>query len=625
MCGETEMDLIEASLDFLVNKVGPRFSGFEEREGQTEMLRACARSVAGGGCLLAEAGTGTGKTFAYLIPIVLSGKKAVISTRTKNLQEQLVRKDLAFLSSLTESTFAIAKGRGNYLCTRRLNAMKTVEDGDVEGYRRLLLWTAETDTGDLETLAGLPYSLWEKVCADADACRGQACGFYRDCFYFRARRRWERAQIVVSNHALTVLNAMIPNDTKILPQADVLVLDEAHSLDQVLSDMVGITLARRTAEQLFSRLLRLDERGSYRGLLASTPALFRPTESLRQEISQFWSGVKAALGNRETISGTFARHEEALQLSSALEGFVEEARTSVRGLFDEDQEIEVKAALMKLAALSEGLGTFALGAPGYVRWSEIEGERTALRMAPLYPREFMADSILGSHESVILTSATLSVNGDFSMIKAVLGVEGASTISVASPFDMARQVTIAIRGGIDLKAESGIGRLAEAIVEEASRADGGILVLFTSREVMKKCWDLSSEGLRSLGLKAMLQGELPHHVMLDTMRGTTNSVIFGLDSFWEGVDVRGDSLKCLVITKLPFEVPAEPMVRARTEEIEKRGGKPFLEYSLPRAVLKFRQGFGRLIRSRSDTGRVVICDERVRTMWYGKTFLKSIS
>lgn len=618
------MDLTEHSVDFLVTTIGGRFSDFEERHGQVEMLRACARVIAGGGSLLAEAGTGTGKTFAYLVPIVLSGKKAVVSTRTKNLQEQLVNKDLAFLSTLREFSFAIAKGRNNYLCLRRLNAMKTVDDEDAEGYRSLLLWSAETDTGDLETLPFLPFSLWEKVCADADTCKGPACAFYRDCFYFRARRLWERAQIVVSNHALTVLNAMIPSDTKILPPADALVLDEAHSLDQVLSDMVGITLSRRTAEHLFSRLLRLDDRGTYRGLLSSTPALFGPTESLKQEISHFWAGVKASLGNKQTIGGTFGKHDEAVGLSAALNEFIDQVRTSVTGLFEEDQELEIRGALIKLAALSEGLETFSLGAPGFVRWSEIEGERTALRMAPLYPREFVVSNILGSHESVILTSATLSVNGDFSMIRDVLGLDTPATLSVASPFDISRQVTMTVRRGIDLRSDTGVSRLADAVVDEASRAEGGILVLFTSRDVMNRCWDLSAEGIRSHGLVPMLQGELPRSVMLQTMRATTNSVIFGLDSFWEGVDVRGDSLKCLVITKLPFEVPTEPMVRARTEEIEKRGGKPFIEYSLPRAVLKFRQGFGRLIRSRSDSGKVVICDERIETMWYGKIFRRSV-
>ncbi len=206
----------------------------------------------------------------------------------------------------------------------------------------------------------------------------------------------------------------------------------------------------------------------------------------------------------------------------------------------------------------------------------------------------------------------------------VLGLEGAETLSVPSPFDFKKQIAVHIKRGINLRQPGSAEKLAAVIIEEASRGDGGMLVLFTSRESMRAAWAIAGEALREMGLNPMVQGEMPNRLMLEIMRESENSVIFGLDSFWEGVDVKGDSLKCLIMAKLPFEVPTEPIVKARTEEIELEGGNAFYEYSLPRAVLKFRQGFGRLIRSKSDSGRVIICDGRIETMAYGRTFLGSI-
>jgi ATP-dependent DNA helicase DinG len=301
-------------------------------------------------------------------------------------------------------------------------------------------------------------------------------------------------------------------------------------------------------------------------------------------------------------------------------------KSATSGLFEEDEEIELRAAMMKLRDIAAAIGQFPEGLTDYVRWIEIEERRTALRMSPVYPRDFIRKSILPSHESVILTSATLSVAGDFSFNEHLLGLEDSRKAVFPSVFDLARQTTIDIRHGIDLRNDpESIRRLAEVIIEEASKKDGGVLVLFTSKDVMKKTWDITESALLLMGLKPMMQGEqIKNRYMLDIMRECDNAVIFGLDSFWEGVDIRGDALKCLIITKLPFEVPTAPITLARTEDIEKRGGNPFYEYSLPRAVIKFRQGFGRLIRSKTDTGRVIICDERIETKRYGRKFLESI-
>ena len=612
------------SMEFLQTAVKGAMEDYELRDPQLEMMGACSKIMEGGGTLLAEAGTGTGKTFAYLIPIILSGKKAIIATKTINLQEQLASKDLSFLSYLQGFDYAIAKGRGNYLCLRRLNSFRSDDREEQAEYRKIVGWASETDCGDREEYGPDMNSIWENVSSDADACRARKCSYFRDCHYFIARQRWEKARIVVANHALITLNSMMTDDTRILPKAEVLVLDEGHALDSVLCDQIGITLSARGIDYILNRLLKIDQRGVYKGLLSQSPTLFQPVESLRTELGLFWVMVRKELCNSEIIQGRFRLSDMMHCLSDSLKSLISSIRTSTTGLFQEDDEIELKAALMKLSKTAEAMETFPEGMDGFVRWPEIQERKISLRMAPIYPGDFVQQSILPEYRSIILTSATLSVAGNFHVTSSILGLEKSVTLTVPSPFDISNQITVEVKQGINFKSEDSTEKLAGVIVAEASKTVGGILVLFTSRDVMKRTWDICFGELRNMGFNPMLQGELQNRLMLQIMRESENSAIFGLDSFWEGVDVKGDSLKCLIITKLPFEVPTEPMFIARTEEIKKAGGNPFTEYSLPRAVLKFKQGFGRLIRSKSDTGRVVICDERIKTMRYGRNFLEGV-
>jgi ATP-dependent DNA helicase DinG len=619
-------ELQESAVSFLQNEITGALEGYEVRHSQSEMIGACSAVIEKGGILIVEAGTGTGKTFAYLIPSVLSGQKVIVSTRTRNLQEQLVGKDLKFLASLKDFDYALAKGRSNYLCLRRLHAFTPTKREEVSDYEMLMEWAAETDSGDFEDFHQRNSTLLERVCSDSDACRKSKCQYYRQCFYYRARAKWEDAQILVVNHALLSINALMPDDSKILPEADVLIVDEAHALDNVLSSQIGITLSLRRFESIMNRLLKLEERGVYRGLLAKSPHLFPVIESLRSEMGIFWIRVKEGLKDKEIINESFIFQELMKDLAESITSCIDTIKASILGLFQEDEEIELTAAMMKLHLFASDMETFSPGMEGFVRWPELEDRKIALRMIPVYPKDFVTANIVPAYKAILLTSATLSVNKDFSLITDTLGLEGAKTETLPSPFDMRKQVSIEIKQGINLLGNGeGIEKLAKVILDEAAKKEGGILVLFTSRKVMDSTWDMVSEDLMQMGLFPMKQGgDMANKTMLEVMRDTTKGVILGLDSFWEGVDIRGDSLKMVVITKLPFPVPTEPIVVAREEVLKKAGRNPFYEYMLPAAVLKFKQGFGRLIRSKDDEGTVIICDERIRTQRYGQRFLESI-
>ena len=320
------------SMEFLQSAVKGAMEDYELRAPQLKMMRACAKIIEDGGSLLAEAGTGTGKTFAYLIPIILSGKKAIIATKTINLQEQLASKDLSFLASLQNFDYAVAKGRGNYLCLRRLNSYRSDDRDEQAEYKRIVGWASETDIGDREEYGPDMNSIWENVCSDADACRAKKCPYYRDCHYFIARQKWERARIVVANHALTALNSMMTEDARILPKADILVVDEGHGLDNVLCDQIGITLSARGIDYIFNKLLRVDHRGVYKGLLSQSPALFQPVEALKTEIGLFWVRVRSELKNREIIQGRF-------RISDMMHGLAD----SMKALIKQHQDINHRA------------------------------------------------------------------------------------------------------------------------------------------------------------------------------------------------------------------------------------------------------------------------------------------
>ncbi|MCL5238312.1 MAG: hypothetical protein M1353_10780 [Nitrospirae bacterium] len=427
---------------------------------------------------------------------------------------------------------------------------------------------------------------------------------------------------MVANHSLIGIHSMI-KEGKILPKADVLVVDEAHALDSVLSEIIGTTISNTRFDSIMNRFLNFDKDDIPKSILSASLHLFKDIELLKSEVSSMWKALRIRHKNMELIKNLKGKGA-LVKSSSSIKSLIIKIKGSATGLFKEDQEIELIAALRRLERFADDLVAFGRKADGLVRWMEIKGDKTTFRLAPLYPRDFVLKKIVPKYKSLILTSATLSVANDFGYTARMLGLENSKTISLPSPYNMRQQVSPKLRRGIDLDTAEGIKKLAQTVLNEAYKKDGGILVLFTSREIMRKAWNLCFTDLKEHGFRPMLQGEIANKMIVDVMRNCTNSVVFGLDSFWEGVDIKGDSLKCLIITKLPFEVPSTPMPKARMLDMENKGENSFYKYLLPRAILKFKQGFGRLIRSESDIGRVIICDERIATEKYGSKFIKSV-
>jgi len=605
--------------------------GFELRPSQHEMLAACERVVQAGGVLLVEAPTGVGKTFAYAIPAILSEKRTIISTNKKNLQDQLVQKDLPLLARVRNFRFSVAKGFSNYLCLLALHGFQPKTVPEVQEHTRLLRWADETEDGDADSLT--PSSpLWDEVCADSAGCLRQDCPYYDQCFYFRARERWFGADLLVVNHALLAADAALWIEAAhgVLPDAEVLIVDEAHALEDAFSNAFTRWVSGRTVENLVRELAALDRRLA----VTSQPQLAR----LQSLASVFFEQVRARYPSerRRITPEEFALRADAelvlqtlVQLQAAIEDFL--AKESPRLLAQSEQRAHL-VKIRKYAAWVAEVGATLLsflepaqsGSP-LVRWTESLEHKAALSVAPLYPKAELQEGLLARFGSLILTSATLSVAGDFSYMQRQLGIEG-ETLALASSFDYARQVRLCIhklhppeRGNLS---EQYLDELAHRIAAIIEGAGGGVLVLFTNALVLSETAKRLRERPSSYAI--FCQGEGARSQLLSKFRADGNAVLLGLDSFWEGIDVPGPALRTVIITKIPFEVPDDPVHEARVERLREEGHDPFNEYILPRAALKLKQGFGRLIRTATDTGEVHILDGRVLTRSYGKRLLRAL-
>jgi ATP-dependent DNA helicase DinG len=617
---------------------------YEYRPGQLEMARSVERALAERRHLIVEAGTGTGKTLAYLLPALRTGQRVIISTGTKALQDQLYFRDIPFLESLLgELHVCYMKGRANYLCRHKLVTLRNqpILSGleEIDQYRQIAEWEQQTETGDRAELSGMPESsaLWSKLDARSDACLGQTCPSFQQCFITEMRRRALESDIIIVNHHLFFADLAVKRemagaaDGGILPEAAAVVFDEAHELEEVASSYFGLSVSNIRFEEL-ARDTDAMLRGKEGAL--GLPVL---TQQLRDRARMFFAGLPMAGDGRQP----FTAREEFLETQGDLYTGV---RATLRRIEDEIanlKEVDEAPGLRKRVGRLRGELEFLMesNASNIVYWLErrVHGgndrdgaarigrgqtRSTFVQATPIDVSELLHDLVFETIPTVVLTSATLTVQGGFEHMRKRLGLTEARELVVPSHFKYGEQALLYLPPEMpDPRDPEFPAAAAEKIRRILDITKGRAFCLFTSYSQMR---DLYERLLPVLDWPILLHGTAPRKALLEEFRNTPNAVLFGTSSFWQGVDVQGEALSCVIIDRLPFAVPNDPVVQARMKAIEEAGGKPFFEYQVPEAVLTLKQGFGRLIRSLEDRGVLVLLDPRMRTMRYGQTFVASL-
>ena len=604
---------------------------FEARNGQRQMAIAVAEAFKSGGLLMVEAGTGTGKTLAYLVPAILSKRQVLVSTGTKQLQDQIYYKDLPALQNALGLDFSAAymKGRGNYLCLHRLNGYRTgdllASTGDQATIETIAEWAEQTNTGDRAEIEDLPDNLplWNKISGTSENCIGSDCPQHQECFVTQMRQRAAESDLVIVNHHLLCADAAVRQSAygEVIPSCAYLVIDEAHGLEDVATQYFGITVSGSKLERLID-----DGRRNIDQDLFETPSeserLAKAIEDLSDKTREFFTAVQdhRSIQDRVRIGSTLLARMTApgRQLASSLR-----ALGSTLDLVDEPSE-----DLVSFRRRADELSTqidFLLDANDdrFVYFLEKQGQGLLVRASPVDVSSIIREVLLERMQSTIVTSATLAVNGSFDYQRSRLGIENGSELQLASEFNYADQTVLYLPREMPEPRETHFARAsAEQICQLLEATKGRAFLLFTSYANMHEVHQLIES---TLPFPLFVQGTSPRSVLLRDFRCTTNAVLLATASFWQGVDVVGDRLSCVVIDKLPFSPPSDPITSARLELIAKRGGNPFNEYQIPLAVLSLLQGFGRLIRHRKDRGVLSILDPRVLTKGYGRRFLASLS
>ncbi len=615
------------------------YPGFELRLGQIRMSESITAAIAGSEKLCVEAPTGTGKTFAYLVPAIESGRKVVISTGTRNLQDQLFFKDLPQLERALdrEVPAALMKGRDNYLCIKRareFDAEPLFDEVD-EGshYAAVRSWAKTTESGERSDLAELPERLrfWSRINARADTCLGQRCPDFEECFLTRMRRKAAEAQIVIVNHHLLLADMVLRGHAfgQVIPDYSVLVLDEAHSLEEAATAHLGRSISAHQVQELAG------------DVESACGASLEGMESARRQINALRTCARSFFGMLQREEGRFPLQpfrRDALWVQAA---------TDLRGALARGGDLPVQLGLSdaedpSVAALSGRAREMAqtldliLSAdrgpepddemvppvPDMVAWGEMRGRNVTLQASPIDVSGPLREMLFSRTPSVILTSATLTIDRSFAFVRRRLGLDEARELMLESPFDPQRQAVLYVPRNFPEPRHEGFMteflEQARALLEVTS---GRAFLLFTSYANLERA---KQALIRSAPWPIMAQGDAARHALLERFRATPNSVLLGTSSFWHGVDVQGEQLSLVIIDKLPFDAPGDPVVAARIDAIRRGGGDPFLEYQVPSAVIDLKQGLGRLLRSRRDRGILAVMDARLLSRGYGRVFLNSL-
>jgi len=625
---------------------------YEFRRGQLQMAQAVEQALGEKRHLIVEAGTGTGKTLAYLVPVIRSGKRIIISTGTKNLQEQLFYKDVPFLehalaqgqSSGLRLSVCYMKGRNNYLCRKKLYDLtdQPVLSGleEIEQYRAISAWEKATSTGDRAELAELPEAslLWHKLDARAEACLGQKCSQWERCFITEMRRRAMESDIIIVNHHLFFADLAIKlqadgaPDAGILPAAAAVIFDEAHELEDVAGNYFGISVSNLRIEELAR-----DVESALQQNRMLSPGVSGAIGALRERSQFFFSLLPPGDGRfafetrREFLEENGDEYLSLNQALTRLSGELEAVPQKPEEIFSfvrRAQEIQVQ---LEFALESEDRNTVFWierrggrnRAPSSQRPAERSGRQNVfLQATPIDVGPILRECLWSKVECAVLTSATLAVGGAFAYIRERLGLEHARESVLASHFDYESQALLYVPPDLpDPRTPQFAAKAAGRIRQLLTITRGRAFVLFTSYAQMN---DIYQRLLGEVEFPMLRQGDAPKSALLDEFRLTPNAVLFATSSFWQGVDVQGEQLSCVIIDRLPFAVPTDPVVAARVKAIDAQGGNAFFQYQVPAAVITLKQGFGRLIRSLHDRGLLVLLDNRVLKKQYGKVFLESL-